>query len=956
MRYKGSYRAVFKQSIAFKIAKIILFIASFALVYSSSERVDAAGIREPIDIVLVIDDSGSMYSEFPGGGSDPEALRYAAARLILDLATPGDRIGLVSYAQGAKQVGEFITVTNRPSDLDALRNAATEPAQGAQTCMNKGLAIARDLLRKVKEEGRPQAIIFLTDGNFTCNSTIGTPNDVEQVIRDLQADQVTGFSIILGEETKIDDRFPKLLAQMTGGNQNNAKNAASLIKTFSDIYAMLQPSRYAVSLTQNPANGLFQIDISPEQAVTKIYFVVPHNSILGVYKNENLIDIDGTYISLQSDNHPKGKTSQYDLLKITGNPVSGVWGLDVAGGSVLAVIDAETIPAIDFPVGRNEFSVRYLSSNPKGYLVLPSVKQNSVIQEALKAELPDCGNSQAGPGQIRFASDTGEFDCYVQVGNQVRPLQLIRKYHFVPRNDLPHLEVVVPSSTDPGIQSDGSQRIEVKWTEPDVKKSHVWAIAVDQAGAMQKIDDFQCIGGSCSSQSFAPSPGSINKVYVLATGEADNIIFNDYVNLELQTEGVIKIQGIAPMLEIPTEGLQVPFAVIVKMQEDPGALGYKLQVKGPDLQPTTCIKMVMTPIVLGSSGSFKGNLDFRNNCTEVGIYQGTLEFYFASDSSKNISPNLFGITMEILPPVVPRMSFTNAELVDFGIWSPDTPDITKSVSITFTGAGTNALQVQAVLRREDDGMLLTSNLQLSEAEVGSQLARITLSSDQYAQGIPWFKDRTYQGELRLVPKTGELGEIPSIPFKYKRLSYWSLYTRCDPQIGGLQKAFCYISPFRIGQEHVFLLGICLRSVLFLVIFILVLMWFNNIVNPGDDLPSNADDFQYNHIPSNPSTGSASRGNYSDNYRKKPGIGISKGKSGKPSISRSSSGKIGTRRSIGRPHTSSGIHNQPGRQPTGKINSRSTIRKTSTPNEKSGSASRGSVGIPKRINPSKPGKK
>src|SRR5262245_38341646 len=76
------------------------------------QQSDKGGPTQPIDVVVVLDDSGSMATCWPwprqglpfgppcGGASqnppsDPDVLRYSAARLLLQLADDDDRLAVV---------------------------------------------------------------------------------------------------------------------------------------------------------------------------------------------------------------------------------------------------------------------------------------------------------------------------------------------------------------------------------------------------------------------------------------------------------------------------------------------------------------------------------------------------------------------------------------------------------------------------------------------------------------------------------------------------------------------------------------------------------------------------------------------------------------------------------------------------------------------------------------------
>jgi hypothetical protein len=78
----------------------LLLLGSLAFDRAPTPARPQAGTVPLIDILAVVDDSGSMTEgDHP---SDPTGLRYAAARLLVDLAQSGDRVDVISFNNDAR--------------------------------------------------------------------------------------------------------------------------------------------------------------------------------------------------------------------------------------------------------------------------------------------------------------------------------------------------------------------------------------------------------------------------------------------------------------------------------------------------------------------------------------------------------------------------------------------------------------------------------------------------------------------------------------------------------------------------------------------------------------------------------------------------------------------------------------------------------------------------------------
>ena len=185
---------------------------------------ESGGPTQPIDVVVVLDDSGSMATCWPwpreglpfgppcGGASqnppsDPDVLRYSAARLLLQLADDDDRLAVVRFDSVAEGVGALGALTRVGDGANRQQLAATiQPPTDyyprGYTRIDLGLEQAINLLSASREPGRSQYVLLLTDGEPTEQGNVADqkPTIVNQLAT-LRQDGVLVFPVILCNPT-----------------------------------------------------------------------------------------------------------------------------------------------------------------------------------------------------------------------------------------------------------------------------------------------------------------------------------------------------------------------------------------------------------------------------------------------------------------------------------------------------------------------------------------------------------------------------------------------------------------------------------------------------------------------------------------------------------------------------------------------------------------------------------
>lgn len=178
---------------------------SVAVTLSASDdgRNDDA-VTQPVDLVLVLDRSGSM------GGRKIEDARQAVDQLI-DRMTPKDRLALVTYANGVETVSALMAMDG--SNRSKVKQAVDQVFAGGGTDLGGGLEEGIATLLRSPANGRQRRLILISDGlanrgvthprelglmaaraseNNLSVSTLGVGYDFNEVLMTTIADHGTG--------------------------------------------------------------------------------------------------------------------------------------------------------------------------------------------------------------------------------------------------------------------------------------------------------------------------------------------------------------------------------------------------------------------------------------------------------------------------------------------------------------------------------------------------------------------------------------------------------------------------------------------------------------------------------------------------------------------------------------------------------------------------------------------
>ena len=132
---------------------IIWLVALFALLLGGlTVLADDLDGSSGMDVVIVMDTSGSMQNS-KGGGADPEGVAMEAAKLFVDMMeSSGSRVGLVPFSD---QLGNVVNLTdiNSTADKEGVKSAISALSYGGDTdigqAMQEGFSTASAAVREM---------------------------------------------------------------------------------------------------------------------------------------------------------------------------------------------------------------------------------------------------------------------------------------------------------------------------------------------------------------------------------------------------------------------------------------------------------------------------------------------------------------------------------------------------------------------------------------------------------------------------------------------------------------------------------------------------------------------------------------------------------------------------------------------------------------------------------------
>jgi len=557
-----------------------------------------------IDVVVLLDDSGSMATCWPwsstvpiGSGpcvfpsnnppSDLEELRYSAARLLVELADDEDRISIVRFDKDAAGVGALSTlrpvgVAGGRGALAASLVAPTDYEQRGFTRLDLGLEQATNILEASRQPERNQYVLLLTDGEPTEPSGQGQQKvRIQTQLQTLRANGVLVFPVVLCNPTAgCSGEF--LRQEFASFGVRDAASAPDLLRVFSQIFTEMKPDRTVLTARTSTQSGSLSFVSSESQGVRKLTVVTPRNGLGNV-------QLDGAPFLMQPSLQDQNiEVSVLQGESGTGNGAilpPGRWILesrDANSGfaSGFAVVQATSYPELLYPppsIANSPASVRYYPAGQPPLLIARGVGADSDEPLLYNGQTPMQPFGENGAKALIL--DVQPSEVRIQLGNQSTPLKLEKNFRFEPRTDIPKAQVYTPIPTNLGLLNDGRVLLQVGFDQigalagdqsatsgansetatsvlnvaatvyvtdvsPDVRR--------DEAGNTPLVYSatMNCSDRVCSDDRFTPGDGRQYRIIYIIEGNTNGIRFSDWAQTGLELEPAVFLRGLPNKIDL----------------------------------------------------------------------------------------------------------------------------------------------------------------------------------------------------------------------------------------------------------------------------------------------------------------------------------------------------------------------------------------------------------------------
>jgi len=295
-----------------KSARIFSYLGiSFAL-FCGFIPVTAPAADNPMDVIMLMDSSGSMKK------TDPKFLRNPAAKLFISLLGEDDRVSIVSFSDEGYPVSYLSSAKNPSTQQRHFAAVDKISTKGGSTNIPAALETAMKVYRRNAEPNRQLHLILMTDGKVDVGSAKKNrelkQDLMQRIVPELAKQGIRLHGIAFTDHS--DSELLKQLSQQTGGRFYLAKTDKDLHSVYTAIFENTKTPN------QIPFNGdKFVIDNSISEA-----------TVIGSKSGNNpltLVAPNGQrYTNANAPAFVKWmETPQFDLITIN-TPQPGAWQLE----------------------------------------------------------------------------------------------------------------------------------------------------------------------------------------------------------------------------------------------------------------------------------------------------------------------------------------------------------------------------------------------------------------------------------------------------------------------------------------------------------------------------------------------------------------------------------------------------------------------------------------------------
>lgn len=321
-----------------KILQVLLFFLLFNI-FSNQEikaQGDTVANLETLAVSLIIDKSGSMNA------TDPSKMRETAANIFIDLLSPEDNLGIISFSTEAVEV-QPMTNIGETGKAAIKGNLVGKLDADGDTDYQKAFQRAYEQLNSIDDENVKKVIVFLTDGNpdpdpkrlaepaFMDNYMNGFWDTVKNIGLEGYPVYTVGFGAL---DKGVMDR----IALETKGQSKMFTAPEEAAVEFFNIISQLKNRNLFIN-ENHVLEGEKIIEFKMDEYVSQMTFVVTNTP--GEFGLE-LIPPEGVALG---DNTNVESSANYSLITMNqeDKELSGTWKIRMTGTSQVSFLGAKDL-------------------------------------------------------------------------------------------------------------------------------------------------------------------------------------------------------------------------------------------------------------------------------------------------------------------------------------------------------------------------------------------------------------------------------------------------------------------------------------------------------------------------------------------------------------------------------------------------------------------------------------
>ena len=303
---------------------IILGVGSFLNAYGTPIVVDPT---EGIDVILVIDTSGSMRT------TDPERIALEAASLFMDMMeTRHSRIGIIAFSGDLHSVVP-LSPLHEVATRRSIRSNVADFVYHGWTDIGMALRTAAEMLLESPEDNNSPMILLFTDGRIELaewseRTMEDSYNDAWWAVTQME-DIAPIYTIGLNYDGSVNTGFLQEISRRTEGDSFFIEDAALLPELFHEIFAShIRSSINEVSTFFTDGDSFTDVIIPiPSHFVAEANIIMLSSRPL---TDVRLFDPVGREVFFDDGAYTLTAANRYSMIKIL-EPEMGDWLMRVRG-------------------------------------------------------------------------------------------------------------------------------------------------------------------------------------------------------------------------------------------------------------------------------------------------------------------------------------------------------------------------------------------------------------------------------------------------------------------------------------------------------------------------------------------------------------------------------------------------------------------------------------------------